>query len=494
MKAGQQGPRDGVLVMLTETRPGETPQTDETVTAAPAATLDAVPGGPGSGMRLEVVAAPTAAPSGDPVKFWAARYGDYAPGRLTDLQTLSVASVASGSDGSWEFQQVSLRRSYELTFAKAGYTTQSFIVSPPADGKPIELDIDLQPGDGSVGGVVSGPSGPVQVAVTDGTLTFRSTTSTDSANPGRWAIDGVSTPGTYTITFTSPGYGTEVMQARLEPGQSLTNLNLRMTSGVGSISGTVRDGAGPLGGATLVATSGDQAVTTTSTTEGAKGTYNFPQLSLGGTYTITASADGYITQTRSVAAGEDTSGVDFTLVKSTASIIGRIMSARDGQVVPLVSAAVSVTGGDLEVRSSSAAGPVAGSFEVTDLPPGTYVLSASRYDHPAATQLLTLSAGQVFDAGEIVLDYQPRVGVTQTGSVVVRTFDSFGVALPGATVQLIDVGGRIPVQTRSMVANESVGVVHQRADRHVQIRGHQEQLPADDVNQVSVGLGPVECR
>ncbi len=493
VKAGDEGAREGVLVTLIPTTPGEGLQiTGEVTDVSSEAAGVLQPGGPGSGMRVEHVAAPAATSTGAPVKFWPARYGTYEAGRLTDLRTLSVASIASGADGSWQFQQVSLRRSYEISFAKAGFNTRAFIVSPNADGKPIELDVDLEPADGSLGGVVTGPSGPAQVAVTDGTLTFSSTTSTASGSQGRWAIDGVSTPGTYTITITSPGFGTEVMQVRLEAGESRTNLNLNLRADVGSISGAVSNAEGPLGGATLVATTGDQTITTTSVTEGATGSFNFPQLALGSTYTVTASADGYITQTRSVTVSGNTTGIDFTLIKSTASIIGRVMSSRDGQVVPLVSAAVTVSAGDLEVRSSSAAAPDAGAFNVTDLPPGTYVLSASRYDHPAVTQLLTLTAGQVFDAGEIVLDYVPRVGVTQTGSVVVRTFDSFGVELPGATVQLVDVGGHIPVQAKTMAATESSVSFTAVPIGTYQIRVTKSQYRPTTVNQVSVGLGPVE--
>ena len=54
-------------------------------------------------------------------------------------------------------------------------------------------------------------SSAAEVVVTDGTLTFRGTTSTDAKNPGAWSIAGISTPGTYSISFISEGFGIEVM-------------------------------------------------------------------------------------------------------------------------------------------------------------------------------------------------------------------------------------------------------------------------------------------
>jgi hypothetical protein len=498
VKAGDTGADDGVLITLTPTMPGETQQvtagsgdtSGPTSGAQPEAILQ--PGGPGDGMRIVPVERPQASGSSPPAKFWPARYGTYRPGSLANLRTLSVASVASGADGSWQFQQVPLRQSYEVSFAKPGYTTQSFIVSPKDDGEPVELEVELEPGNGALAGTVTGPQGAADVTVTDGTLTFKTTTSTDADTHGRWAIDSLSTPGTYTVTFTSHGFGTEVMQVHLDAGEERSGLNIGLTNDVGSISGTVTAGGAVRGGVTLVAAAGDEEITTTSLTEGDTGTFTFPQMALGATYTVTASADGYVTQTRSVTVDGNTTGVDFALIKATASIVGRVVSSREGTTSPLVSAAVSVAAGDLQVRTSSAAAPDAGAFTVTDLPPGSYVLAASRYDHPEASQLVTLTAGQVFDAGDIVLTYQTRPPLTATGSLVVRTVDSLGAALPGATVQLIDVGGTIPTQSKTMAPTESSVSFTAIPISTYSVRVTKANYRPGTIDQLSIGLGAVE--
>ena len=504
VKAGTTGQDDGVLVTLTPTLPGDaaTQSTSATsatgATAAPAAPSGFVAGGFGSARHVGANPAPRGDSDSDgPTKSWPARSGNYhasvnASG-LSRVRTVSVASQATSIDGSWQFSDVALHQSYEVSFSKPGFNTKAFIVAPTEDGKPVELEVELAPADGALGGTATGlGKSAAEVIVTDGTLTFHTTTSTGSSNPGAWSIAGVSTPGTYSITFTSEGFGSEVMQVVLAAGDSRTDLVLAMHAGVGSISGTVTADGDVKGGVTLTATAGDTKISTTSLTEGAKGTYTFPQLELGTAFTLTASAEGYITQTRSQTVNGNATDVDFALVRSTATIVGQVMSSRNDVVAPLVSAAVSVKADDLEVRTSSAAAPVPGSFSATDLPPGSYVVTISRYDHPAVTQLVDLVAGQVLDIGQVVLTFQAPSTLTPTGSVTVRTVDAFGQPLNGSTVQLIDIGGEVPAVSKSMPATDNAVQFTAVPIGTYRVRVTKPDYRPGTIEQLSIGLSAVE--
>src|SRR5690606_34021018 len=159
------------------------------------------------------------------------------------------------------------------------------------------LDVELEAAVGAISGRVSGPSGPlggVAITVTDGSLTFE-TTSATVGDVGSWSVEGLSTPAVYTVVGELRGYGTEVLQIRLEAGQTLGGANLNMRPGVGSISGrVVGAGGAPLGGVTVTATNGEESRTTSSLTEGNIGFFNIPQLDIPGTYTLSVSHDGYI--------------------------------------------------------------------------------------------------------------------------------------------------------------------------------------------------------
>ncbi|MET0580000.1 MAG: carboxypeptidase regulatory-like domain-containing protein, partial [Ilumatobacteraceae bacterium] len=253
-------------------------------------------------------------------KLWPARFGRSDPNGLPQRrQTVSVESAASGPDGAWMFPNVLIGQNYELSFSRPGFDTQSFVVTPPADGKPVQRDVVLEPAKGEVGGVVVGPGGAlgnVDLVLTDGTLTFNSTT---ASGPGQGTFDltGVSTPGTYTLMATLRGYGTEVLQVSLGPGEVRDGLRIVMTPNVGSITGRITAGGEPLGGVSLTASNGDVTLTTTSLTEGDSGLYTFPRLAIPGRYTVTAARDGYVSQSRLVTLDGNATDVDFNMVKTT---------------------------------------------------------------------------------------------------------------------------------------------------------------------------------
>ena len=423
------------------------------------------------------------------VKLWPARFGSYDTGLGLVRQTESVLPLVTDVDGVWLFADVPIRQTYELTFSKPGYDTQSFVVAPAVDGSPWELDVELETADGEMSGTVLGPGGPLggaAIVITDGTLTF-TTTSDTTGDVGTFSVGGISTPGVYTLTSTLFGYGTEVLQVRLEPGEQRAGIDVRMRRGVGSISGRIFAEADPAGGITVTTSSGDAEFTTSTLTEGDVGFYNLPQLPIPGNYTVTVAADGFIPQTRQVVLNGAVGGVDFELVRTTARLTGMVTSSRGG---PIVGAGITVLRDDLGFRSTTAAAPDAGSFSIDDLPPGTYVVRIERFDHLTFSTQVTVRAGQVLDLGTIELEFTSRPPLVETGSLTVRILDSTNAELTGATVSILPLDSNTPIATRSDDDNnqssfifESVGVGTYR------VRATRDGYRPANV-RVSVGLGP----
>ena len=101
--------------------------------------------------------------------------------------------------------------------------------------------VDLSAGLGEIDGVVTSgkarsggwTSGPAANG-----NTFTSATPT-SGPVGRFALPRLPTPATYLLRFSKVGFGTRNVAVNLGPGQFLTNLQVAMVGGTGSISGTV---------------------------------------------------------------------------------------------------------------------------------------------------------------------------------------------------------------------------------------------------------------
>lgn len=376
-------------------------------------------------------------------KFWPARFGRYQPDiRSGYRQTQSVPdATATDERGVWFFGSLSVGQSYEVSFSRPGFDTQSFVVTPSTDGKPIDLPVEMQPADGLVRGTVTGPGGGlgnVKLELSDGTLVFDSASASEG-DVGTFSFSGVSTPGTYTLRATAPGLGTEVVQVTLEEGEDRGGVDIGMSAGVGSISGRVTEGGTPLGGVTLTASNGDTTVETTSLTEGAAGTYLFPRLTIPGRWTIEARLDGYVTQTRLVNLNGNVGGIDFAFGKQTGSIIGLVESSNGGA---LPGANIRVSRDDLVFESQSAVSPDPGSFNIRDLPPGTYLVELSRYDHEPTSQTVTVAPGRATDLGTVTLVFRPRPDIPQNGGLEVRVVNSEGAPIspsetaPGATVRV----------------------------------------------------------
>lgn len=368
-----------------------------------------------------------AQPSEPTGKIWSARtttLNDVLGSTTRRTVAVQPDSTVPGADGVWLFTDVLQGQSYEVSFSSPGYDTQSFVLTPRADGEPIDLDVVMKPSNGSLRGSVVGPSGGLggaEVRITDGTLEF---VTTSESGTGDWSLDAVSTPGIYTVTSTLRGFATAVRQIRLEPGDQPTGIALQMVPGLGTITGAVTSNGTGLGGVTVTASNGETTLTTTSLTEGNIGFYSLPQLPVGAEYTVQAQLDGFVTNSRRVPLPGSVGGVDFSMTSTTGTLTGRVLSSAGGGIE---SAGLIVSTGDLQFRASTSP---TGAFEIDRLPPGDYTITVEHFEHESVTEFTTLRAGADLEPLTITLPRTAGPPSAGTGSLVVSVINEDSTIVP----------------------------------------------------------------
>lgn len=366
------------------------------------------------------------------------------PSALGDTRTTS-----SDLDGAWGFADVPTPGVYELLFAASGYSTKSYIVTTADPEKPVQLDVELVPGDGSLGGRVSGPGGPlggVEITATDGVVTYHTATATEG-DIGAWSLPVVGTPARYIVTFARRGYGTETLAVDLATGASQPALGVAMVAGVGSIAGKVHAGGFPLGNVTVTATDGAITRSTTTLTEGSPGTFLLPQLPIPGSYTVTVGRTGFVAQSLTVELTGATDALDIALIPATAMIWGHITTAGSVPPAGVAGVGIDVTDGTNVYKSTTALSP-AGVFELGGLPPGTYTVTFSRFEYETASSLITVSAGERRRV-DLALAEKQQASIPQNATLSGVVYSAAnGQPLPGA---------RVTVQTEAPFPTATVG-------------------------------------
>jgi hypothetical protein len=213
---------------------------------------------------------------------------------------------------------------------------------------------------------------------------------------GSFLIPALPTPGTYVITFTAAGYGSQTSVVSLGPGQTRSDLTISLAAGVGSVSGMLVDSAGHgLGGAAVTVGGAPLPIASTTLTTGAVGYFSFNNLPAPGSYTLTFTLPGYGSRTVPIELSADGAPPRVTAVMSTA--LGRISGQITGPTgAPAPGATVTATDGKQVWTAQSTGGGAGlpdGGYLLADLAPGTYTVTVTQTGFGQQTALLTVDAG-----------------------------------------------------------------------------------------------------
>lgn len=213
-------------------------------------------------------------------------------------QTVAVTTPTDGPIGTWLFTALPSPATYLITFELDGFGTQTIATDLAAGANQEGVIVQLDEGTGLVSGVVTDVDGNelggVTVAVTGAAEPLTATTLT-TGDVGRYVLNGLPTPGHYTLTFSLEGYAAVTVGVDLDAGGSDRGIDAMLLRSTSSIVGTVRAGGTALAGA-LVEVSDGKEVRSTVTADDPAGGYRFDSLPAG-RYTLTVTIDGFRTRT-----------------------------------------------------------------------------------------------------------------------------------------------------------------------------------------------------
>ncbi len=319
-----------------------------------------------------------------------ARAGDPVPPPVT---------VQTGPDGAFAVPGLATPATYEVRVERPGFDAEVSEVELSGGQAEVLDNQQLSASNGSIQGTVvdasGSPLGDVAVTLRSGTIERVSSTPT-VGNVGTFQIDNLSTPRTYVLTFTRPGFADATISLDLAGGESRTGLSVTLVGGSGTVSGTVVDAAGnPLGGVGITVVRGAVKATTTSLTAGdgtsGVGSYRISDLPAPGTYTVTFTLAGYTTETTTVTFGAagDQPTVDMTMSLSTGTVSGRVTvsgAGRPGLTLTLSDGATP--------RTTQSASSPSGGYEFAGVPPGTYMLQVTGAGVQETVVMVDVVAGQ----------------------------------------------------------------------------------------------------
>lgn len=231
---------------------------------------------------------------------------------------MTVSSPTTGQVGAYVLGGLPTPGTYVVTFTAPGHSSETKIIDLAAGQAAARADVNLGSGTGSVTGRLTDELGhglggaTVTVggsAVDPAGTPPKTVTLTSGGLVGTFLLNGLTAPGSYTLTFSLSGYVPVSVPVTLRASGGPAVVNAVLQPAGGKITGTVRGPSGDLQGAAITATDGRKTWTTTSTSSG----FVIPGL-MPGHYSVTATYSGLTQQTALVTVGpRSSSSVSLTL-------------------------------------------------------------------------------------------------------------------------------------------------------------------------------------
>jgi hypothetical protein len=380
--------------------------------------------------------------------------------RATSKSGKAVSSAATQSDGTYTLGGL-FPTSYLLKFSAPGFTpvwypnapTKSGAASVGAQaegvtsginavirGKPASISGSVDPGDTFSSVQTTVTARPLNVA--GGNAMSRTVT---TGGGGKYTISNLAAPASYQLTFVTPGYQTSTLVDTVNGGDQRLEAAVTLGAAQGSISGIVRSGSTPIGGATVSTTVGGKTLSVLTPTTGAVGTFAIPNLPTPATYVLNYSAPGHGTWTEVVdlAAGQSFTKAVGKMSNGSGSISGIVLDGNG--VAGLGGVTVTVGGAPVAGSTTGAISPTApttttltngnvGGFLLNGLADGEYTLTFSRDGYTSASVPVTL------DSNRPANKPAPTVKVRlykESGEITGIVYGA-GSAFPGASVTATD--------------------------------------------------------
>ena len=278
--------------------------------------------------------------------------------------TCSASTATTDTSGDYAFQNIAPSTAYSLQISAGNYTSQTVTVAVNA-GQTTTRNVALVGVPGQIGGSVTDAQTDDVLPATTVTCTCAAgSTTTDGS--GSYTFNNV-TPGTYSLTFTAPGYAPDDVGDVVVAPDGDTVEDASLAPG-GAIAGNVADataGDVPIAGAIVTCTCQSGSATT-----GGDGAFSFGDVAPG-TYSLTFSASGDVTQSIGgvVVTSGNTTTQDAALVEDGA-IDGTVTDA--ATAAPIPGASVTCT-----CASEGTVTDNSGDYAFAGVAPGTFTVTAT---------------------------------------------------------------------------------------------------------------------
>ena len=362
------------------------------------------------------------------------------PGQIEAGVDAVVAEVALAPDGSFALTDIPTPGNYILVVEKPGLgAQQQAIVLEPGAGLP-ELNIVFNSGAGQISGTIGAPSGPLDGAIITaiaGPTTFQTVSLSGPGNAeGTFTLRNLPVPALYTVTIVRPGYATQTLQVPVGPldddvaldvNASFPELRVVLIPAIGSVEGEVQVAGGGVPREISVALTGANVERTVDVISQRTpiGAYSFSGLPAPGTYTLTFTGPGFLTQVRVVSidprTGQQIAPVGLVVMAPNDRTITGIVTTEttDGQTTAVGQATVVLSNGSSSrtLQTSDDPGDPLGVFFFSDVTQGTYTLSASLPGSVQQVKLIEVNSltPTILDIGNVALGAQ----ASATGTVAV---------------------------------------------------------------------------
>lgn len=300
---------------------------------------------------------------------------------FTDLNTQTTMQTLTWADGSFGLPATP-GHSYQVSVNQPGYKPHEQTVT--VGSGLTTLDLTLEPGAATVEGQVTGGGTPLSAATVtawQGT-TAVTTTLTDAAGQYNLSLD----PGSYTVTFSAPGYAERAAALTLNAGQQLARFDQALDEAFATLQGRVQDPAGQGLAEVLVTMQGADGGGSTRT--GADGTFLLNRLAAGD-YTLQVHPPGFApSNTPQTLAARTAASLAVTLEPYPGTVQGQVTEI-SGQAVAGATLAAQHADGRRFVTVSG----TDGRYTLAGLPTGSYTLTARRTGYVSSkTVSITLDA------------------------------------------------------------------------------------------------------